>query len=352
MSSLSLDVRQTMKKVEICEDPARWDAYVERMPDAFNYHRWGWRKVIEKTFGHQAFYLLATDNGDVQGVLPLVLMRSRLFGHFLVSIPFFSYGGVLASTPDAREALLAKAAELASEQGASHIELRQGSPQEFQWCDATPKVTMELPLPRSVDALWKSLSSGMRNKVRNAQKNKLRVEWGGAESVGPFFTLFSTNMRNFGTPVYPRQWFQNLCNQFPKEVKILTVWDGDEAVASGLVTCYRDSLELPWSASIPESRKKYSAVFLYWTLLEWAITNGYRRVDFGRCTKGSGVYEFKRHWGSHERPLHWYYWLAKGQAVPEFRPDSPRYRMATKIWKRLPLMVANFLGPRISRSLP
>jgi FemAB-related protein (PEP-CTERM system-associated) len=322
------------------------------MAEASNYHRWGWKTAIENTFGHQAHYLTAVDHGDIQGVLPLVHMKSRLFGNFLVSIPFFSYGGVLASSSEAQDSLLTRAVEIAGELGVSHIELRQGSWQPLKWCDTVPKVTMELPLPDSVEVLWNSLSSGMRNKVRKAQKNKLRAEWGGVESVGAFYTIFSTNMRDLGTPVYPQRWFLDLFKQFPAEVKTLTLWDGDQVVAAGIVTCYANAVELPWSAALPESRKKYSAVFMYWTLLEWAVSNGYRRVDFGRCTKGSGVYEFKRHWNSRERPLHWYYWLAPGMPVPDLRTDNPRYRIATQVWKCLPLTIANLLGPQIVRSIP
>ena len=338
--------------IEICDDPMRWDAYVASIPEASNYHRWGWKIAIEKSFGHASYYLAAMKGEEINGVLPLVEMKSRLFGHFLVSMPFFSYGGVLASTTEAREALLARAADLARELGASHVELRQGSEQFLNWADTTPKVTMELDLPGSVEALWNGLSSGMRNKVRNAKKNNLRVEWGGIESVGIFYDIFSISMRNLGTPVYPQEWFSNLCREFPEEVKVLTIWDKDEAVASGIVTCFRNALELPWSATLPESRKKYSAVFLYWTLLEWAISNGYQRADFGRCTKGGGVYEFKKHWNCQERPLHWYYWFTAGGQIPELRPDNPRYRLATQVWKRLPVAVANLLGPRIVRSIP
>jgi serine/alanine adding enzyme len=339
-------------RVEICDDPSRWDSYVASVPEASSYHRWGWKSAIEKSFGHASYYLAAVEDEEINGVLPLVEMKSRLFGHFLVSMPFFSYGGVLSNTAEAREALLAKAAYLARELGASHVELRQGSAQPLNWADTTPKVTMELDLPESVEILWNGLSSGMRNKIRNAKKNNLRVEWGGIESVGTFYEIFSRSMRNLGTPVYPSRWFWNLCKEFPEDVKILTLRDKDEAVASGIVTCFRNALELPWSATLPESRKKYSAVFLYWTLLEWAISNGYQRVDFGRCTKGGGVYEFKKHWNSQERPLHWYYWLASGGQIPEFRPDNPRYRLATQVWKRLPVAVANLLGPRIVRSIP
>ncbi|HWG58068.1 MAG TPA: FemAB family XrtA/PEP-CTERM system-associated protein [Candidatus Acidoferrales bacterium] len=338
--------------VELCNDAAHWDAFVGTMADASNYHRWGWRNAIAETFGHEPYYFAASDGQEIRGVLPLFRMNSRLFGHFLVSMPFFSYGGVLARDAEGREALLARAGDLGRELGISHIELRQGSEQPCDWQDTTAKVTMVLPLPATVEALWKGLSSGMRNKVRNAQKNGFRVEWGGADAVGTFYKIFSTNMRNLGTPVYPQRWFLNLCKEFPDEVRVLSLFDGSEAVASGLVTCYRNELELPWSATLPESRKRYSAVFLYWTLLEWAIQNNFRLADFGRCTRGSGVYEFKRHWNSQERPLHWYYWLAPGKPLPELRPDNPRFRMATQMWKRLPVPVANLLGPRIVRSIP
>jgi serine/alanine adding enzyme len=351
-TTLEADTVGTPVTVEVCNDRHSWDAYVTSNPDSSNYHRWGWRNAIQETFGHRPYYLAAVNTGRVKGVLPLFHLKTFFFGNPLVSIPFFSYGGVIADDHDVRELLLRKAVELGRDLKASHVELRQGQPQQFDWVDAAAKVTMELDLPDAPEALWNSLSSGMRNKIRNAKRNNFRVEWGGIESVPAFYRVFSTNMRNLGTPVYSQRWFLNLCRQFPAEVRILTLWEGREALASGLVTCYGRTLELPWSATLAESRKKYSAIFLYWTLLEWAITNGFKKVDFGRCTRNGGVYEFKRHWGSKERPLHWYYWLPSGNTVPELRPDNPRYELATRIWKRLPLPVANFLGPQIVRSIP
>lgn len=340
-------------RVTVCDNPSRWDAYVSSVPHASNYHRWGWRTAIENSFGHEAYYLTATDNDAIKGVLPLVLLKSRLFGFLLASMPFFSYGGVLADNPEARNALLAATETMAKQLGVSHVELRQGEAQQLnEWHESCPKVTMGLTLPAKVEDYWVTLSSGMRNKIRKAQKNQFRIEFSGVESVGVFYEIFSTNMRNLGTPVYPRRWFRNLCEQFPEEVRVLVLKDGNQPVAAGIVTSFRDGLELPWSATLPESRKKYSAVLMYWALLEWAITHGYRHVDFGRCTKGSGVYQFKQHWNSEERPLHWYYWLAPGVSVPELRPDNPRYRLATSIWMRLPITVANLLGPRIARSIP
>ena len=211
---------------------------------------------------------------------------------------------------------------------------------------------MEVPLPATVDELWNRLSPKHRKRIRYARKSGLTVEWGGADAVDDFYAVFATNMRNLGTPVYSRAWFEAMCRHVPAEVRILTVREDGRPVAAGFLTAFGDTLELPWAASLPDSRRKFSPLLLYWSLLERAVEDGYRRVDLGRCTPGSGNYEFKRHWGCQEKPLHWYYWLSPGASPPELRPSSPRYRLLSQLWKRLPLFVANGLGPHIVRSIP
>lgn len=279
-------------------------------------------------------------------------MRSRLFGNFLTSIPFFSYGGVLADTEEAQQALLARAVDLGRELDASHIELRQGDACPMAWQDASPKVTMEICLPSSVDEVWKKLSSGLRNKIRQGQKQNFRVEWGGEQAVPIFYRIFATNMRNLGTPVYPRRFFENQIRRLPGRIRILTLWDGRNPVAASFLTAHGGTLELPWSASLPESRKKYSQLLMYWVFIQKAIEDGFQKIDLGRCTRGSGTWEFKRHWNPVERPLHWYYWLRPGASIPQLRSGNPKFRYATQIWKRLPLAIANGLGPRLVRSIP
>ena len=343
-----------MIKVEICKEPQRWDDFVHSQPHASNYHRWVWRSAIEDTFGHVPYYVAATEDNVIQGVLPLFFIKSWLFGRSLVSVPFFSYGGVLARTEAARLSLAAKTVEIASELGVRHVELRHNDEHAGMsgWHASAAKVTMEVPLPATADELWKRLSTGLRNKVRNGRKNDFRISWGGLDDVAHFYSVFAVNMRNLGTPVYPREWFENLCRCSAGQAHILTLWDGDNAVASAFLNAHNRTLELPWSASLPESRKKYSQVFLYWTFLEWAVEHGFDRVDLGRCTPGGGTYEFKRHWGCTERMLHWYHWLPAGAPIPELKPDNGRFRLAVKLWKQLPMPIANGLGPHIVRSIP
>jgi hypothetical protein len=159
-------------------------------------------------------------------------------------------------------------------------------------------------------------------------------------------------MRNLGTPVYPRSWFENLCRCAPASTRIVTLWDGPKPVAGAFLSSFRETMEAPWICSLPEARKSYSSVLLYWAFLQWAIEQGSRKFDLGRCTPGGGTYEFKRLWGCNERPLHWYYWLAPGAPVPQLQKENPKFQVAIRLWKHLPLCVANQLGPRIVRSLP
>ncbi|MFZ0211475.1 MAG: FemAB family XrtA/PEP-CTERM system-associated protein [Candidatus Acidiferrales bacterium] len=338
--------------VELCQDSGPWDAYVEANPRATNYHRWRWKQLIESTYGHRTFYLAAREDGKIRGVLPLVGIKSWLWGRFLVSMPFFSYGGILADTPEAHDQLLRKAESLAGDWGAKHIELRQGEALNGSWQSSTAKVSMSVPLPETSEKLFGSLASRLRNKIRSAQKQGLRAQWGKEELIKDFYKVFSCNMRNLGTPVYPRAWFENFLRVARDTSHILLVWDGEEPVAGTFITTYRDQVELPWIASTPAARGKYSTVFLYWTALEWAAQNGFRRVDLGRCTPGSGTHRFKTQWLCEEVPLPWSYWLKEGGTLPQLRPDNPRLRLAVEAWKRLPLGVANLLGPRIVRAIP
>jgi serine/alanine adding enzyme len=335
------------------EDGSAWDAFVDSHNEGTNYHRHGWRKVIEKSFGHRTMYLAATNsNNEICGVLPYVQMKSRLFGNFLVSLPFFNYGGMLISEDSAADALLDSSRKLLFGAGVDHIEFRH-----LKKCDDIAvtkqhKVTMILDLKRSENEQWNALDAKVRNQVRKAEKCGLRTVVGRMELLDGFYKVFCRNMRDLGTPVYGWNFFCNVLAEFPDSTRILSVIKDERVIASALMTWYKGTLEVPWASSNMDFCKLCPNNLLYWEALRFAIGMGARKFDFGRSTPGEGTYKFKKQWGARPVQLYWQYLLHEGDPLPEITPKSPRYRLAIQAWKRLPLVIANFFGPHIVRCIP
>lgn len=330
-----------------------WDRYVVDRPQASGYHLMAWRRVLEEAFGHQTFYLMAKDEqGEVRGVLPLVFLSSRLFGRFLVSMPFLNYGGIVTDSPEAQGALLASGVEVAKELGAAHIELRHQELMDMGWPYKQHKVSMRLELPGQFEILWKGFSSKLRSQVQRAQKEGMTVRIGGEEILGDFYRLYSRNMRDLGTPVYGRHFFETMLQTLPKDTRICTVSWKDLPVAAGFLYGFRNMLEIPWASSDRRYNHLAPNMLLYCSMLEYACRQGFHIFDFGRSTPGSGTFRFKEQWGAKPVPLHWYYWLASGEALPDLSPRNPKYELGIKLWRRLPLSVATWIGPFLSRRLP
>lgn len=335
------------------EDSSAWDAFVASHQGSTNYHQYGWRKVVEKSFGHRTLYLAATNcHNEISGILPFVQMKSRLFGSFLVSLPFFNYGGLLVSEDSAAATLLNASRKILSVTGAGHIELRH-----LKMCDevvATKqhKVTMILDLKKNEEDQWSGLDPKVRNQVRKAIKSGLQVVMGRKELLDGFYTVFCRNMRDLGTPVYGRNFFRTMLEEFPETTRILSVLHDGRAIASAFLTWYKGVLEVPWSSSTRDFRQMCPNNILYWEAIRYAITIGARTFDFGRSTPGEGTYNFKKQWGARPVRLYWQYLLRDGEALPEINLKNPRYQFAIRTWKRLPLMVTNLLGPHIVRCIP
>jgi len=329
-----------------------WKQYLSTCPAACIYHDERWKEVIEKTFGHHCHYLAAISNGRVRGVLPLVEMRSALFGHFMVSLPFVTYGGLAADDDDARSALTAAAIRLAQQTKSGYIELRQRADAALSWACRKHKVALVVNLPTAAEQAWAALSSRLRGKVRKAQRSGAAFQALGPEAAAEFYRVFARNMRDVGTPVYPLDFFRNIGRTFSEETYIFLVRQAGNTVAAafGLRDCER--LQLPWICSDYRYTRNYFNEFLYWSVIEWACGRGFRQVDLGRSTAGGGNHRFKKQWNPQEIILPWYYWTADGGGPPQLNPDNPRFSLPIRLWRRLPLAVTNLLGPRIVRSIP
>lgn len=332
---------------------AAWEDYVERHPRASIYHRAGWSGLIGDLFGHETHYWLARDcAGGVVGVLPLVRLRSRLFGDYLVSMPYFNYGGALGDSPVVEAGLMQAAAERAAELGIRHIEFRDTFSRGPGWPSRDDKVAMELALPKDPAELWKSIGSKLRAQIRRPQKAGAEAILGGAELVDEFYEVFSRNMRDLGTPVYPRGFFRAIAEAYPEQVRVVVVRYQGLPAAAGFLIGEGDRLEIPWASSLREHNRLAVNMLLYWHALESGIEAGYRVFDFGRSSVDAGTYRFKKQWGAQPSQLHWHYWLGDGGQLPNLTPNNPKYRLAVRAWQRLPLPVANWLGPRIVKNLP
>lgn len=333
-------------------DYTAWNAYVNKNQNASVYHLAEWRDLIKSTFGHEGIYFYAIDaKNTIRGILPLIRLKSLAFGDFLVSMPYFNYGGAIADHPDIENRLMRSASDIASRIGVSHIEYRDDiSHAEYPTrCD---KVNMILTLPADAQILWNSFTPKLRSQIKRPQRENPGISFGHAELLNDFYEVFARNMRDLGTPVYSKRFFLNILNTFPTQTHILTVRIKNKPVAAAFLIGYGTKLEIPWASTIRTVNHLSVNMLMYWEALNFAVTNNYDYFDFGRSTKDAGTYQFKKQWGALPRQSYWHYWLSPGKEMPSLNPYNPKYAAAIATWKRLPLFISNFLGPFIVRNLP
>ena len=331
-------------------DESRWEAFVEACPAATFFHRIGWKRIIEQVFRHRTHYLLAERGGRVCGVLPLAQVRSRLFGHSLVSLPFAVYGGAAADDGETVAALNAAAADLARELGVEHLELRNRQRTEPDWPLQELYVTFRKPILPQVEANLLAIPRKQRAMVRKAIGRGLASEID--TGVDRFFDLYADNVHRHGTPPYPKRYFEALREVFGDAVEVLTVLDARGQPVSGVLSFYFRDEVLPYYAGDREVARELAANdFKYWELMRRACERGLRVFDYGRSKRGTGSFDFKKNWGFEPAPLAYEYKLLKREAIPQNNPANPKYRAMIAVWRRLPRPVANALGPAIVRNL-
>lgn len=343
--------------VPVEEVEKSWDRFVETHPRATPGHLRGWGAAIHEAYGHESLALAAVEAGEILGILPLVLVKSRLFGDRLVSMPFLDYGGILvgADVPGPAEVsrtLLDAAIDTARSRGARSLGLRQFYPTALADPVADDRVTMLLTLS-TAEAAWKALPSERRNRVRKGEKNGLRAVWGGGELLDGFYEVFAANMRDLGSPVHARSFFRAMLRHLGDTVRVLQVRDADgRPVGAAACVFFRDTIAVPWVSSRREAFALCPNFVLYWEVIRYGCEGGYRTLDLGRSFKNAGTFEFKRQWGAHPHPLPWIFRDLVPGAAPSTDRDSSRFQALVQAWKRLPLPVANLVGPWVRRQLP
>ena len=340
----------TLEIVEVAEPGAEWDDFVVLQRGWTFCHQAAWHRVVRRVFRHDCMYLAARSASAVVGVLPLVRVKSAVFGHFVVSMPFMSYGGPLG-TDDAVRALAAAAASRAEIERATLLQLRSRVELPLDLPASHEKITVTLDISAGGPDVWKALDGKVRNQIRRPQKDGATVTFG-PDQLDPFFHVFARNMRDLGTPTQSRAFFAAIRDAFRDQVWFGCVYLGGRPVAAGCGFRFGDEFEMTWASSLREFNRVSANMLLYWSFIERASVAGISRFNFGRCSPGSGPHRFKKQWGGVDEPLWWYFHPSRGAATRTPAPDRGVYAIAAKIWQQLPVPLATFLGPRIVRYIP
>jgi serine/alanine adding enzyme len=315
-----------------------------------HFHIFGWRRVIEESLGHTTHYLLSRNlSGAVTGVLPLVRVRSMIFGDYLVSMPFLNYGGPLGAA-DARNALAQRALVLSFELKVDLLELRCRDENPWPLTPSMRKITVVTDIPDGGSAeLWKALDAKVRSQVRRPTKEGVTVKFG-ADQLDAFYDVFAHHMRDLGTPVLARSFFREALAEFGDTMWFGVAWLNNEAIACGCGFIWDREFEMTWASSLRSHAKIAPNMLLYWAFIERAAADGVRTFNFGRCTPGSGTHKFKKQWNSRDEQLWWYQHSRSGTASTP-TPDG-KFSLGPRLWRHLPIPVANVLGPLIVRNIP
>lgn len=329
-----------------------WDRFVEAMPEGTFFHRAGWATAIEKGMNHRTHFVFAERDGAITGVLPLARVKTLLFGDSLISSPFCVYGGPLAADPESAAALTDHAVELLRQTGASSLEYRHmRQPAEAEGWVPGPDiyVTFRKPIEADHEKNMKAIPRKQRAVVRKAISNALTST--ADRNVAVLHGIYAESVRNLGTPVFSRKWFQTLMDVFGDAADIVTIQDGDTPIASVMNFYFRDEVLPYYGGGTTAARVRAGNDFLYWETMRRAADRGYRLFDFGRSKVGTGSFSFKHNWGFPDEKLHYSFRLKPGESVPDHNPLNPKYRLMIATWKKLPLPIANAIGPFVVRGV-
>jgi FemAB-related protein (PEP-CTERM system-associated) len=329
---------------------ADWDSYVQRTPAATFFHRAGWKAVLERAFGHITHFLYAEEGGVIVGILPLAEIRSTLFGHSLSSLPFCVYGGIVADTENAAAALRKEACRLADSLKVGALEFRNFRASESGWPVKELYYTFRKTIEADDDANLMAIPNRQRAMIRKGIGEGLQSEWeGGTDRL---YRVYAESVRNLGTPVFCARYLRVLRDVFADQCSVLMITRSGQDVAGVMNFYFRDEV-LPYYGGSTAAARTIKGVnhFMYWELMRRSREQGCRLFDFGRSKLDTGPFSFKKHFGFEPRPLPYEYYLVKSPVVPDLNPLNPKYRLMVNTWSRLPLPVANVLGPYLARSL-
>lgn len=331
------------------KDATKWDEFVLACPEATFFHRAGWEAVIGQAFGHKTYFLYAELNGQIHGVLPLAEINSYLFGHSLSSLPFCVYGGIAANSESARKALDHAAQTLAAKLRVDYLEYRNLRAQHPTWSTKDLYVTFRKEIFPEIEQNMQAIPRKQRAMVRKGIKAGLQSEID--QSTERFFAAYSASVHRLGTPVFSKKYFHLLKKTFLEDCELLIIAKDGRTISGVMNFYFRDEVLPYYGGGTSEARNLASNDFMYWELMRRACERGYKIFDFGRSKRNTGSFDFKKNWGFEPQQLHYEYQLHQAKAIPEHNPLNPKYKLFIKAWQKMPLALANMIGPHIVKNL-
>jgi FemAB-related protein (PEP-CTERM system-associated) len=330
-----------------------WNKYLDDAADANFYQRFEWQQLNQAHFGHPIYPIVSQDENGINGVLPIVFIKSRLFGRILCSMPFVNFGGVCADRIEVEKNLVQHAMKLAAEVNADYLELRSSKSSSLGLEESTRKVSMVIRLEDGHESIWTGFKSKHRKNIKRAYKYDVNIRTGHAELVDDFYHVMSHSWRDLGTPFYKKRYFEELFDYFSdQDLKIFAVYMNGQPISVAMNGYFKQTVEGMWMGTIKEYRKLQPTYILYWEMIKDCCERGYSSFHLGRSTADSTGETFKKKWNAEIKQLYWQYYMPDGNEMPQLNVDNTKYKLAIDAWKKLPLPVAGFLGPLISKSIP
>ena len=330
-----------------------WDQYLKTTPTSSFYHLYGWNRINKAHFSHQVYNLAAVDNNNIIGVFPLVFIKSRLFGNILCSMPFVNYGGPCANNSSIEKDLINAAINISKDKNIDYLEIRSKKIFDKALPTTKQKVSMSLELNNDSNILLQNFSRKHRKNIRRAYKENISVRSGTLELLDDFYLVLSDSWRNLGTPIYKKEYFETIINEFSINTKIFVCYlDNKFPIATALNGYYKDTVEGMWLGTISRHKNIYSNYVLYWEMIKNACENNFKFFHLGRSSIESGSEQFKKKWNATQKQLYWQYYLNNQSNLPELNVTNPKYKLAIKTWRKLPIKLTTLFGPVLARNIP
>jgi FemAB-related protein (PEP-CTERM system-associated) len=347
----SLDRSDILVSRSVPDAAGEWQRIVGELSQSHLAHAPEWCTIIQSAYGHDPLYLRAEHGDGAVGLLPAFVVRRPVGGTVVTSMPFLDAGGPCSDSAGLAHVLVESLAEEARRVGARVMELRCTEKLALAFPPLENKVTLTLSLPGDPDRLWRHFDPKVRNQIRKAERSGLSVEFGGAEKLTSFYDVFALRMRDLGSPVHALGFLRAVVDAFGERARIGVVRKDRTPVGGLVVLTFKDTVVVPWASCLPDYFSLGPNMLLYWETIRRACREGFHRFDFGRSSRYSGTYHFKRQWGAREEPLFWYTIPLTPRGRPPRAGTGRGAALLARLWRHLPLPLTRRVGPPIRKYL-